>query len=503
MSVSTLFFVIGMILAGGLVALMADKLGRTLGKKRLTLFGLRPRHTATAITVIAGMLIPLATILLFAAISKSVNILLRKGDQLIDDNNRLAKTNNELQNDNKKLDQVNQAKSKDNKMLVIEVQKNSKTLQQRLNELKAVTQHVALLQANVTHLTSETVRLTSDLKTTQSELQTKKSDLLIADKNLSAVTKNLNELTSRYNTLKNSYAVVDKQRQEANDEVRQLQQESSELTQANDALRTANEKAQNDLAKTKSDLEYQKLLLDDARTQLAKAKSDQNYIVNFMNNNVVRTFLTPLTFSIGDELARVTIPAHSDEATVRGLFNNLTKQAVATAIAGGAKPSAQNDAATLFPNSEDVNQQVSPEQYQESIITKATNLDHDVMLVAKCELNSYVAYPVPFDVQQQANPTVYHRNDKIAETMVNGSASEDVIFQKVSDFLTSDVKAKALKDGMIPVAGQEQSFGEVPIWQLVQLSRQIKDSARPVRLAALVDADTRAADTLHLHFRVR
>ena len=87
--------------------------------------------------------------------------------------------------------------------------------------------------------------------------------------------------------------------------------------------------------------------------------------------------------------------------------------------------------------------------------------------------------------------------------MVNGSESEDVIFQRISDFLTSGVKSKALKDGMIPVAGQEQSFGEVPIWQLVQLSRQIKDAARPVRVAALVDNDTRAADSLHIHFRVR
>ncbi len=499
----SLGFIIGMILAGGVVALMADKLGRTLGKKRLTLFGLRPRHTATMMTVIAGMLIPLLTVLLVAALSEPVRTWITRGQQAIEDNKQLIQKNGQLQDDNQRLDKENQQKSNDNRKLVTEVKKNSQTLQERLNELKTVTQHVAQLQANVTRLTTQTVRLTSDLRTTQNELKSKKADLLVADKNLSAVTKNLNDLTSRYNALKTSYEVVDKQRQEANDEVQQLQQESAQLTQANDALRAANDKAQADLAKTKSDLEYQKLLLDDARTQLAKAKSDQNYIVNFMNNNVVRTFLTPLTFSVGDELARVTIPAHSDDSTVRGLFNNLTKQAVATAIAGGAKPSAQNDAATLFPNSNDVNQQISPEEYQEGIIAKATNLDHDVMLVAKCELNSYVAYPVPFDVVQQPNPTVYHRNDKIAETIINGSESEDTIFQKVSDFLTSDVKAKALKDGMIPVAGQEQSFGEIPIWQLVQLSRQIKDAARPIRLAALVDTDTRAADSLHIHFRVR
>ena len=69
-------------LAGALVAYLADNLGRTLGKKRLSLAGLRPRHTATMITTMAGFLVPLITVVLLAAASQEVRTILREGSRL-------------------------------------------------------------------------------------------------------------------------------------------------------------------------------------------------------------------------------------------------------------------------------------------------------------------------------------------------------------------------------------------------------------------------------------
>src|SRR5215216_132696 len=48
-------------LVGGLIAVFADNLGRTLGKKRLTFMKMRPRRTAQVFTFAAGALIPLMT----------------------------------------------------------------------------------------------------------------------------------------------------------------------------------------------------------------------------------------------------------------------------------------------------------------------------------------------------------------------------------------------------------------------------------------------------------
>lgn len=49
------------ILVSGLIAFVGDRVGHFIGRKRLTFFNLRPRHTAIAITVITGSMIAVFT----------------------------------------------------------------------------------------------------------------------------------------------------------------------------------------------------------------------------------------------------------------------------------------------------------------------------------------------------------------------------------------------------------------------------------------------------------
>jgi len=51
-----------LILTSGLVAFVGNLVGRAIGRRRLALWGLRPRHTAQLITVLTGMLIAAATL---------------------------------------------------------------------------------------------------------------------------------------------------------------------------------------------------------------------------------------------------------------------------------------------------------------------------------------------------------------------------------------------------------------------------------------------------------
>ena len=44
---------------GGLIAFIADKLGSKIGKKKLSVFGLRPHDTSVLLTVLSGVLIAL------------------------------------------------------------------------------------------------------------------------------------------------------------------------------------------------------------------------------------------------------------------------------------------------------------------------------------------------------------------------------------------------------------------------------------------------------------
>ncbi len=72
---STYILILATLILGGLIALLGDRLGTKVGKARLRLFKLRPRQTATVITIVVGTLISASTLGVLLLLSES----LRKG----------------------------------------------------------------------------------------------------------------------------------------------------------------------------------------------------------------------------------------------------------------------------------------------------------------------------------------------------------------------------------------------------------------------------------------
>ena len=61
-----------LVITGGIIAVIGDRLGTKIGKKRLSLFGLRPRHTSTIVTIVTGVVITTLTFFILAAASENV-----------------------------------------------------------------------------------------------------------------------------------------------------------------------------------------------------------------------------------------------------------------------------------------------------------------------------------------------------------------------------------------------------------------------------------------------
>ena len=76
----TLIFVLAVV--GGVIALIGDRLGTRIGKKKLSIFGLRPRHTAVLMTVVTGICITTVTFGIMAAVSENVRTALFGMDRL-------------------------------------------------------------------------------------------------------------------------------------------------------------------------------------------------------------------------------------------------------------------------------------------------------------------------------------------------------------------------------------------------------------------------------------
>jgi len=76
----TLILVLAVV--GGVIAVIGDRLGTRIGKKKLTLFGLRPRHTAVVVTIFTGVCITTVTFGILAAASENVRTALFGMDRL-------------------------------------------------------------------------------------------------------------------------------------------------------------------------------------------------------------------------------------------------------------------------------------------------------------------------------------------------------------------------------------------------------------------------------------
>lgn len=74
--------IIIMAIVGGLIAYIADKMGSKIGKKRMSIFGLRPKHTSILLTVLSGIVISVLTIIVMAIASQSARTALFGMDNL-------------------------------------------------------------------------------------------------------------------------------------------------------------------------------------------------------------------------------------------------------------------------------------------------------------------------------------------------------------------------------------------------------------------------------------
>ena len=67
-------FIGAVLILGGIIAVSGDRIGTKVGKARLTLFKLRPRQTATLVTIITGTLISASVLTVMFGASEQLRI---------------------------------------------------------------------------------------------------------------------------------------------------------------------------------------------------------------------------------------------------------------------------------------------------------------------------------------------------------------------------------------------------------------------------------------------
>ncbi|HAJ58235.1 MAG TPA: DUF3084 domain-containing protein [Cyanobacteria bacterium UBA8543] len=151
--------IVAILVLGGVIATLGDRIGTKVGKARLSLFNLRPRNTATLVTIITGSLISASTLGILFATSGSLR------DGIFELDSILRK----LRDARSDIERINAQKSKVESELTkargeqAEAQNRldvtNRNFQQATTQLKKISQQATVLRTEVNLLLGEREKL--------------------------------------------------------------------------------------------------------------------------------------------------------------------------------------------------------------------------------------------------------------------------------------------------------------------------------------------------------
>ncbi|MEB3172487.1 MAG: DUF3084 domain-containing protein [Cyanobacteriota bacterium] len=179
--------ILALLLLGGVLSTLGDRLGSRVGKARLSLMGLRPRRTAVLITVLTGSLISAVSLGFMLLVSERLRVGLFQLDQL---EARLQQSRSSLERSNSEL-------------AIAEQERNQ--ARQRAQSLR---QELAPLLAQRNRLERERDQLSSEVNQRDAEIRRNQSELAGVRRQIASRTQELKGLESNLIALRRGDVVI-------------------------------------------------------------------------------------------------------------------------------------------------------------------------------------------------------------------------------------------------------------------------------------------------------
>jgi uncharacterized protein (DUF3084 family) len=211
-----------LLVLGGVLSTLGDRLGSRVGKARLSLFNLRPRHTAVVITVLTGSLISAISLGLMLLVSQRLRTGLFELDQLEErlqqsrqqlagSRSQLAGSQAQLQESQRNL-RSSKAELQASKANLARAQQGQQRVQQELAQAEqratALRQELAPLQRERSKLEAERERLSGEVNRRDGEIRRTEAELAQLGKKIAASSRELEGLEANLIALRRGDVVI-------------------------------------------------------------------------------------------------------------------------------------------------------------------------------------------------------------------------------------------------------------------------------------------------------
>lgn len=436
------------VLMGGLIAYTGDVIGRRFGKRRVSVFGLRPKHTAILITSITGVIISgFTTGFLFIAVPPVRNVILR-GEWAIRTRARALAEARQAQADLQRL-QSTLVRAR------IELARQRQDLQEARNRAASEEQRGKELAARNNRLARQNAELTA----TNAKLINLRTQLVIFTKKQ-----------------RDQYAMLNSANQALVNENARIKQQNANMLSAG----------------------------QEAIARLERLRSRR--VVIHTGEELARVVIPAnCTAARARALLGELMQKASAAALARGAATEGYPRAVRVATKRFIDP--QGPAATITEVTEKdrIDALVDPNKpLTKWSPVRLVGWPHPVCVLAIAVGNSAEQEQATIDFQPFENRLIYHAGQVVGTKDLDAGAAPDAVFLSLVDFLKS-IGQDALKAGMIPhldpITGESQ-VGSLGLPAMVKLEEQVRSYGGRVRITATAASDTSASDTLDLRFKL-
>jgi uncharacterized protein (DUF3084 family) len=249
---SAYVLILAVLVLGGLLATLGDRLGTKVGKARLSLFGLRPRQTATVVTIVTGLMIAASTLSILFATSKSLRIGVFQLDEKLKELREAQKELVAVVTEKQQVEaELNQAREQ------------QVVAQQQLNEIDLSLQGAIQKQAETEAQLNQTQ---GELNQTQTQLSNIQTDFEKARTELSVI-------EGKFDRAQSQLEEVSQQAQKLRDDIATLQLERRELIEQGEQVRATIVQRDRELAVKQAEIEQQRQEAAQQRQLLTEQKS--------------------------------------------------------------------------------------------------------------------------------------------------------------------------------------------------------------------------------------
>lgn len=501
-----------------IVAVIADNVGRKLGKQRRSLkfkrLQVRPKHVAMIGTALTGILVSFSTIAVVTIASKDVRDWIVKGRNAIKESESLTRQNGVLDGQIRVKQTKIDAQETLIKQAATDLKIRTAELKSRKAEIDKLNHEVKLLRPQIEKYRDAVKLANRKRKEIEDALKSRKLALAGINSQLHEVREELrvaketrNEAISDNQALQTKNLELFKRNQDLVQKQADLNKKIVELNASRVMVEAAREQANADLSDAKATLLGLQAQLSTTREQLQTSQSElqQATITSLLYRDISKVpRVASMMYKIQEEVTRLSVDDGQSVVSARAALERLLRNARFAAIERGAKPNDQYPEAGIFERRDvRTGEPITGDAITETLVSQIVRSRGPVVLVAYSSLNAFRGEPVSLDITVYANPLVYKKGQVVAESRIDGRLDDMAIFRQLSEFLSVRLKERATEAQLIPRLGTTEAFGSVSSEEIIRLVGNVKATERVVRLQALADADTRAGDPLKLTFQIR